>query len=190
LTLPDRDWGLISTDGIIQLMIGDSAIDDGSPSFNWLGHNDVGSLSTTGSRRISVPEPARTALDLSAGDPVCWAFETEIGFLIVARQRLRGNKYKNQGGPVTLGDDSDQYRATVPSLFFADHDEGTEIETPVPERARVTGGEERHFVARDAMLDSEPRCCYLLTRRQLNVSMSTDDDHWNDRFATRPQFLR
>lgn len=171
-------------------MIGDSATDDGLPSFNWLGRTTVGSQSTTGSRRISVPEPARTALDLSAGDPVYWAFETEIGFLIMARQPLSGNKYKNQGRPVTLGDEHDQYRATVPSIFFADHDGGTEIETPIPERARVTGGEDRHFVARDAMLEREPRTCYLLTRRQLEVSMSTDDDRWNDRFTTRPQFLR
>jgi len=176
--------------GFVRPMLGDSADGGGSPSFNWLGYNTVGSQSTTGSRRISVPEPARTALGLSAGDPIYWAFETEIGFLIVARQPLTGNEYKNQGRPVKLGDEHDQYRVTVPSIFFDDHDGGTDIETPIPEKARVAAGEDRHFVARDAMLDREPRTCYLLTRRQLEVSMSTDDDRWSDRFATRPQFLR
>lgn len=171
-------------------MLGDSAAGGGSPSFNWLGRNTVGSQSTTGSRRITVPEPAREAFDLSAGDPIYWAFETEIGFLIMACQPLSGDAYKNQGRPVKLGDEHDQYRATIPSIFFADHDSGTELETPIPERARVTAGEDRHFVARDAMIEREPRTCYLLTRRQLEVSMSTDDDRWSDRFATRPQFLR
>jgi hypothetical protein len=167
-------------------MLGDSADGGKSPSFNWLGHSTVRPQS--GSRRISVPEPARTALNLSPGDPIHWAFETEIGFLIIACQPLRGNKYKTQTA-LKLGGKNDQYRVTVPSIFFADHDGGSDIETPVPERARVAVYEDRHFVARDAML-SEPRTCYLLTRRQLEVSMSTDDDRWSDRFATRPQFLR
>lgn len=170
-------------------MLGDNANDDGSPSWNWLGRNAVGSPSTTGSRRIKIPEPARAALDLSPGDPIYWAFETEIGFLIIACQPLSGNKYKNQT-PQKLGKKNDQYRVTVPSIFFADHEGGTDIETPIPERARVNTGEDRHFVARDAMIEREPQTCYLLTRRQHELSISSNDDHWTERFATRPQFLR
>jgi len=171
-------------------MLGDSANDDRSPSWNWLGRSTVGSQSTTGSRRITVPEPARAALGLSPSDPIYWAFETEIGFLIMSCQPLSGNKYKNQGQPVKLGDEPDQYRATVPSIFFADHESGTDIETPIPQKVRVNAGEDRHFVARDAMIEREPQTCYLLTRRQHELSISSDDDHWTERFATRPQFLR
>lgn len=171
-------------------MLGDSGDDHGGPIWNWLGRNAVGSSSSTGSRRIKVPEPARSALDLSAGDPIYWAFEANVGFLILACQPLSGDEYKNQGRPVSLGDENDDYRATVPSIFFADYHDRTELESPIPERARVRAGEDRHFVARDAMFDRDPQTCYLLTREQLEISMGTGDSEWSDRLNARPQFLR
>jgi hypothetical protein len=170
-------------------MIGDRPESTEERTFHWLGRNVVGSRSSTGSRRIKVPEPAREAVGLSGGDPVHWAFETEAGLLVMCTRPLSDDEYKNQGPAVSLGDENDDYRVTIPSIFFADHYSQADIETPIPEPARVGEGEDRHFVAHDAMVDRGPRTCWLLTRRQVEITMGAEDTTVSDRLNARPQFL-
>jgi bifunctional DNA-binding transcriptional regulator/antitoxin component of YhaV-PrlF toxin-antitoxin module len=167
--------------------------DDTDVRWNYLGQETV-KQPASNIRRIQLPDRTREALQRSPGDHVNWAYENEIGFLILATDSLEQvEQYTNVGQRVKVGNEKDNYRVTIPKPFFRGvHEDGLQAQGTPPE-ARVTAEEKRHFLARDDFLDDDhgPRTCYLLTRSQLETRVEgRDDAEWSPRFNSRPQFLK
>lgn len=161
----------------------------------YLGSNPVRER-TDGTYRISVPQPARQALDLSPSDSIWWAYEQTVGFLILATDTLSNtDDYTNVGKSVKLGDEADVHRVTIAAPFFRGADETELTKQATPPEAQVHAGEERHFVARERFLPEnagdDPVVCYLLTQTQLETRLAHDGEpDWNDAYESRPRFLR
>jgi len=153
-----------------------------SPEWHYAGSAEV----NTSTNRIVIPDPVFEAAILPRGGDAYWAYERVVGFLVVSNAALEKKpEYKPQGSS-RIGNEEDRFRATIPKQFFADFDgKGN----PVPEKARVEYGEQRHFVYRSAMATGDTRSCYLLTRHQLEETIATPDD-WAESLDSIPRFMR
>jgi hypothetical protein len=138
-----------------------------------------------GNNRVKIPDAVFDAGILAPGSEAYWAYEQVVGFLIVSNTELTEKpKYKPQASSVVGGEDDD-YRATIPKIFFDDY---AGMGSPVPEKARVTYGETRHYVYRSEMVERETKSCYLLTREQLENTIATPDD-WAGSMDSIPRFM-
>lgn len=152
-------------------------------SKNW---HYVGSATVNESaNRIGLPDGLFEAGILSPEDDVYWSYERVVGFIVISNQKLEKDAYKRQGD-TKIGGDEDGYRATIPGQFFSDTEKKG---GPVEEEAQVEYGETRHFVYRTPMAEGDTRSCYLLTREELENTISTPDE-WAGSFDSLPRFMR
>jgi len=135
--------------------------------------------------RIGLPDVLFEEGILSQEGRAHWAYENVVGFLVVSNTKLeKKEEYKRQGS-TKIGSGEDGYRATIPKRFFEDYDgKGDPIE-----EAQVKYGETRHFVYRTSMAEGDTRSCYLLTREELENTISTPDE-WAGSFDSIPRFMR
>lgn len=147
----------------------------------------VGSAAVNESEnRIGIPDGIFEAGILSKDDRAYWAYENVVGFLVVSNRKLDDvNRYKNQGSR-KIGSGKDGYRVTVPKRFFEDYKGKGE---PVDEKARVSLDEMRYFVYQTPMAEGDTRSCYVLTKEQLENTISTPDE-WAGSFDSIPRFMR
>lgn len=153
-----------------------------SGGWHYAGSADV----NESANRIGIPDDVFEAGILSKDGDTFWAYESVVGFLIVSNRELENKpKYKPQGERV-IGQEGDGYRATIPKPFFADFEL---MGNPVPEMARVQYGETRHYVYRTEMAEGQTKSCYLLTREQLENTISTPDE-WAGSMDSVPRFMQ
>lgn len=93
---------------------------------------------------------------------------------------------------ITVGGEADHYRATIPSVFFAESEGGPSVvDERVPDYARVRRGEERHFLTAEEFLADGPietNSSYLLTRPQLEGTIGGFDEA-NPDLPNQPRFV-
>lgn len=153
-----------------------------SEDWHYAGNAEV----NESTNRIVIPDDVFDAGILSREGEAYWAYENVVGFLVVSNTELEDrSKYKPQGSS-QIGTEKDRFRATIPKQFFADF-EGKG--TPLPEKARVRYNETRHYVYRTPMAEGRTRSCYLLTRDQLENTITTPDD-WAGSLDSIPRFMR
>jgi hypothetical protein len=133
-----------------------------------------------------------------------WSYDTANGWLIISDRELdkditiqEGNlvegeletvRYKSPGKNqyTEPGDESDNFRVTIPSQFFSD---SVKDLARVPEAVQVSVKEVRHFVTAKEFYSDEPtpaKSCYLLTTPQLNTILRDDYD---PSAGDTPQFI-
>lgn len=155
----------------------------------YIGESRVGD---EGNNRIGIPDGVFEAEILSHPEEtdkeirVYWAYETVVGFLILSNRELTEKPdYKPQGSAI-LGGAKDNFRTTIPGEFFEDYGGPG---GPVPEHARVQYGETRYFLYRTRMVEGETRSCFLLTKEQLENTISAPEE-WAGSFDSIPRFMR
>ena len=141
-------------------------------------------------RRIRIPDEVfEDAGIVSVGSPVFWSYESVVKVLILSNRALEDDQYETEGFN-TLGDEGDNYRCTIPSVFFAEGKErgNPEVSPSVPEKAQVEDGKRRHFMYTSEMASGATRTCYVFTDQEFSDRFE-DSDIWDGALNQVPKFL-
>jgi hypothetical protein len=169
----------------------------------------LGSSRVTPERRIAIPEDVFEVGVLPHPDEASdeerlayWGYDDADGTLILSDAPLRNDPpidgssrlapYKSpHTRGINVGRGGDGYRATIPSVFFADSEGGPSVvDERVPDHARVRLGEERHFLTAEEFLGDgriETNSCYLLTRPELEGTVGGFGEG-NEHLPEQPRF--
>ncbi|ERG90099.1 MAG: hypothetical protein J07HQW1_00112 [Haloquadratum walsbyi J07HQW1] len=152
-------------------------------------HAGIGEVSDGESRSVQIPELVRSRGILSTGKPVYWSYERVVGVAVVSSSELEDDEYVSvdyRG----LQDASNGYSCTVPARFFGDFKGrgDPKVSKPVPERARFEPGETVHLMFSEAMAESDPSSCYVLTDEEFNERFK-DSDAWDGRLDEVPRLV-
>jgi len=186
-------------------------------TWRYLGSNVVKYYD--GVRRIEVPErvfeigildkPEAVEDEASDADTQAyWNYDRATGWVILSNAYLEnepnpdpadgdvvGVRYQTQDPfmDVSVGDDDDQHRITVPSQFFVSSEGGTgELSDQVTDEVRIQPGEERHFVTADEFLEDDPtptKSCFVLTTSELETLFRNNDVEPDAPYITVPRLF-
>lgn len=158
----------------------------GDPNWN---HAGISEVSEGESRSVQIPDLLRSRGILSTGRPVYWSYENVVGVAVVSDSKLEDDEYVSVGYR-GLQDASNGYSCTVPARFFGDFKGrgDPEVSKPVPKNARFEPGERVHFMFTDAMAESDPSSCYVLTDDEFDKRFN-DSDRWDGRLDEVPQLI-
>lgn len=149
----------------------------------------AGSATVTDNGKINIPERVFDEEILKPNRVAYWAYEVNLGFVLVSNQPLdEKERYKPQGNS-DVGASEDSYRTNIPKVFFEDYTgrgRGNKRD-PVPEQARVNYKERRFFAYREQMAESGPRSCYLFDWDEFDSTLS--DANWADPLDDLPRFI-
>lgn len=123
------------------------------------------------------------------GSPVYFSYDKVVKVLVASNRELEKDEYKDVDFN-KLGDESDNYRVTIPSQFFEDKSERGDpnFSRDVPKDAQVTIGERRHFMYHSEMAEGDIRSCYLFSDAEFNKRFD-DSDRWDGKLNQVPEFL-